>query len=451
MQCLKDAIDYFRLPGALISYKQNIACVRWPGPGELKFFLRSILDAKFWPSKIEVEEKESCWRELGVMDNHSYRFNGQTRRQAVGGSIGNQLSGEVADVVMAWWSGEFSKLATSATIDIMPEFIINSGLCVDDNNLAYIILPPAARWNEVEKRMIVVEEKVQEDEQKPGDVRIMAEITIIANSISQIIQWTSDCQGKNEDGKMSSLDLKVWLSEDGGEQKVQFEFYRKPNSTRLLILARSSMASRVKRAALTQEALRILRNCSPDVPWKQRAEFLSDFYLRMKLSGYPEQYRATIIESALIAWDKILLDDLMGLRSLYRTKSWKMEERRKKKELKKINWDTNTGGKANDFPIFCPMTRGGRLAEKWRKVAEDMKLNSGGRIRPAVVEQSGLPISALLVGSTQGEQDFCGKVYCNPCQTGTTKRMSCHRSGVGGIHPLLQTISTGLGGARKKC
>ena len=49
------------------------------------------------------------------------------------------------------------------------------------------------------------------------------------------------------------------------------------------------------------------------------------------------------------------------------------------------------------------------------------------------MEQSCLPISALLVDSTQGEQDFCGKVYCNPCQTGTTKRMSCHRSGVGGM------------------
>ena len=31
------------------------------------------------------------------------------------------------------------------------------------------------------------------------------------------------------------------------------------------------------------------------------------------------------------------------------------------------------------------------------------------------------------------EQDLCGKAECNPCQTGTTKRMSCHRSGVGGM------------------
>ena len=401
---------------------------------------RAAVESWLPPQRLPTEEERKSMFSMaviagvmGFMDNHCYRFNGQTRRQADGGSIGNQLTGEVADVVMAWWSGEFDKLAKGATIDIMPEFIIDSGLYVDDNNLAFFILPPGARWNEEEKKMIIVEENVEEDEQKPGDVRTMVEMTKMANSISQIIQWTSDCPGENEDGKMPSLDLKVWLSETDGEQKVQFEFFRKPNSTRLLILARSAMPSRVKRAALTQEALRILRNCSPDVPWKRKAEFLTDFCLRMKLSGYPERYRAAIIESALKAWDKILLDDLLGVRPLYRTNTWKKEERRKKKELKKINWFTKTGGKANDFPIFCPMTPGGRLAEKWRRVADEVRINSGGKIRPAVVEQSGLPISALLVDPTQGEQDLCGKAECNPCQTGTTKRMSCHRSGVGGM------------------
>ena len=49
----------------------------------------------------------------------------------------------------------------------------------------------------------------------------------------------------------------------------------------------------------------------------------------MKLSGYPERYRAAIIESALTAWDKMLLDDVVGVRPLFRTNSWKKEERRK--------------------------------------------------------------------------------------------------------------------------
>ena len=134
----------------------------------------------------------------------------------------------------------------------MPEFIIDSGLYVDDNNLFFYILPLGTRWSDDEGKMIIVEEKVQEDEQRPGDQRTMVEMTRMANSISPIIQWTCDSPGANEDGKMPSLDLKIWLSEDeGGEQKIKFEFYRKPSSTRLLILARSAMPSRVKRATLT--------------------------------------------------------------------------------------------------------------------------------------------------------------------------------------------------------
>ena len=40
------------------------------------------------------------------------------------------------------------------------------------------------------------------------------------------------------------------------------------------------------------------------------------------------------------AWDKILLDDLLGVRPLYRNNTWKRDERRKMKELKKMNWHT---------------------------------------------------------------------------------------------------------------
>ena len=113
---------------------------------------RAAVESWLPPQRLPTEEERKSMFSMaviagvmGVMDNHCYRFNGQTRRQADGGSIGNQLTGEVADVVMAWWSGEFDKLARSATIDIMPEFIMDSGLYVDYNNLVFFILPPGAR------------------------------------------------------------------------------------------------------------------------------------------------------------------------------------------------------------------------------------------------------------------------------------------------------------------
>ena len=129
-------------------------------------------------------------------------------------------------------------------------------------------------------------------------------------------------------------------------------------ATRSLILARSAMPSRIKRAALTQEALRILRNCSSDIPWKRKAEFLSDFCVRMKISGYSERYRENIIKSALVAWDRMVEQDQKGEKPLYRDNTWRKEERRKEKEKKKTGWYKRIGGKQSDFPIFCPMSPG---------------------------------------------------------------------------------------------
>ena len=70
----------------------------------------------------------------------------------------------------------------------------------------------------------------------------------------------------------------------------------------------------------------------------------------MKLSDGPERYRAAIIELALKARDKNLLNGLLGVRPLYRSNTWKKEERRKKKELKKMNWYTRTRG----LPTILP-------------------------------------------------------------------------------------------------
>ena len=48
--------------------------------------------------------------------------------------------------------------------------------------------------------------------------------------------------------------------------------------------------------------------------------------LRMKISGYPELYRKNIIESALAASDKKVLEDRFGLKPLYRSHDWKKSQ-----------------------------------------------------------------------------------------------------------------------------
>ena len=201
------------------------------------------------------------------------------------------------------------------------------------------------------------------------------------------------------------------------------------------------MPERTKRSTLTQEAIRILRNTSSNVPWSRKAEILSDFSLRMKLSGYGEKYRETVILSALAAWDKMVAKDRSGERPLYREKGWRREERLMEKERKKEKWYKKLGGTTNDFTIFCPMSPGGRLAAKWRGVVEETRKTSGGRVRGYVAEQSGIPLSALLYSSQPGEQDFCGKDDCNPCEQGTSKKMNCRKVTKGGVVYSAQCIT----------
>ena len=118
---------------------------------------------------------------------------------------------------------------------------------------------------------------------------------------------------------------------------------------------------------MTQEAIRILRNTISDISWDRKAEMLTDFCLRMELSGYPEAYRLTIIQSAPKAWERMKEADRTGTRPLYREKEWMQVERQKEKERKKGAWYSKIGGKTSDFPLFCPMSPGGRLAsgEGW--------------------------------------------------------------------------------------
>ena len=212
-----------------------------------------------------------------------------------------------------------------------------------------------------------------------------------------------------------------------------WEYYRKPCSTRSLILKRSAMSDRIKRSTLTQEAIQILRNCSMSIPWERKAELLSDFSLRMKISGYSERYRETIIRSAISAWEKQVEMDLTGETPLYRPRDWKRDERRRQKEYKKVGWYKKLGGQTNDFPIFCPSSPGSRLAKEWRRELEEIKESSGGLIRGYVAEQSGTPLSAILFDNQIGESDKCGKQECNPCENGTTRRLSCRRVSRGGM------------------
>ena len=122
----------------------------------------------------------------------------------------------------------------------------------------------------------------------------------MANNIHPMIQLDEDHQHNHQDGKLPILDLKVWVSEDkSGNQRLRWQYYRKPMANWLLLPAESAMSLVTKRTTLTQYGLRILRNTSLEISWDVKAEMLSEFCERMKDSGYNQKFRAQVIDSIL--------------------------------------------------------------------------------------------------------------------------------------------------------
>ena len=59
------------------------------------------------------------------------------------------------------------------------------------------------------------------------------------------------------------------------------------------------------------------------------------------------------------------------------------------------------------------MTPGGRLAERWITVIEDVRVHTNGEVNAKVMEQGGIPIKAIINKPTLDNDDVkCSKVYC---------------------------------------
>ena len=63
--------------------------------------------------------------------------------------------------------------------------------------------------------------------------------------------------------------------------------------------------------------------------------------LKLKNSGYNRKYRMEILNSALVAFDKMMEDNKNNVKPLFRKRSWKKEEREAIKKNKSKIWYKN--------------------------------------------------------------------------------------------------------------
>ena len=163
-----------------------------------------------------------------------------------------------------------------------------------------------------------------------------------------MIRFSFDLPEKHQDMKLPVLDLKVWLSET---DELMYEFYEKPTKNVKTILVSSATSWHQKRTILTQEAIRRLKNTSESLGVEAQNRHLNVFMRKLQISGYNEKFRGEIVNSAKMAYEKMLLNDQNGLKPLFRDRK-QIEEDKKVKS--KSKWWNKKGKKLHNCTFCTP-------------------------------------------------------------------------------------------------
>ena len=81
-------------------------------------------------------------------------------------------------------------------------------------------------------------------------------------------------------------------------------FYKKPIANKCVIMSNSALEGSVKRATLTQEAVRRLRNTDWSLPWSISAEIISEYSNDLRRSGYTNKFQSEVITAAIKTFEK---------------------------------------------------------------------------------------------------------------------------------------------------
>ena len=258
------------------------------------------------------------------------------------------------------------------------------------------------------------EEYMREDENKELDALMMDLIRTIGNEIHQSIQLEVDYPSKYRDGKLPILDLKVWLAKRTKDEKrvVMYEYYEKEISSKWMIHAEAALAMQTKRTILTQQLLRVLLNCSQDLPWEHKTEKANKMMMKLQYSGYGQEFRHDVAKSAISAFNKIVEEEEDGIRPMFRPRGFEATERKEAKARKKKEWYSKGGFES---VIFVPATPQSELKKEYeKKIAQTP-------FKIKVVEKSGTQLKRVVQVSNPFRGETCNDEDCFVCSSGEKK------------------------------
>ena len=135
-----------------------------------------------------------------IMNNHVYTFGGKVYLHEGKGSMGDRAIGVIANIVMIWWYEQLT--SKFEDLKIVAHLL---KIYVDDVNGLYD--PIEAGLDFEEGKLTYSDDKAEEDEEVPADIRTMRIIRKVANSIDPMIQMTIDAPSNHADLKLPMLDL----------------------------------------------------------------------------------------------------------------------------------------------------------------------------------------------------------------------------------------------------
>ena len=255
--------------------------------------------------------------------------------QKAGGPIGLRSTCAVARVVMNKWDSLWLEKMKENNVRIR-----RKNRYMDDIRSFLNRLKAGWRWH---CGSLCFTEEWRNEDMKAGlsGTRVTETALVYSmNDVMPFLKFTTEVGEDFSDGKLPSLDTKIWVAE---MRRIMYEFFNKPMATNLVVQANSALSTEVKCSSLEEEICRRLRNTSLDLDHSRRLEILEEACTNMKTSGHKDTFIRKVVYNGVKSFkNKVRMSNLPKddptYQPLHRSKGWRKNWRAKDKILKKKTW-----------------------------------------------------------------------------------------------------------------
>ena len=335
-----------------------------------------------------------------VITSHYYQYGGHLYKQLRGGPIGLKLTTIFSRALTRKFCSKYK-----ATMDKLNLKLYLNKLYVDDLNAVARAVPRnvcLGRNEDGSLCLLTTDTSTDMDQ----DAHTAAIYRDVANTIMpRSIKMKEDVASNHHTEKLPILDMAMWVV-DG--KKFMHEHYTKLVSSKSVIMERSAFTNREKRNILMEEGNRRLRNCHPDLPWKQKAVFLTELNLSMMETGHTERFRGLVTTRVVARYRKTLRNHRLGRVQMYRNREEREEQRAEQGgKTTASEWMRKSGATTI---VNISATKDNKLT-----LAIEQALGSCPAPKDTltkVQERPGRSVRQILVRGNPFPRATCGRKYC---------------------------------------